>query len=255
MSDTRISIRYASEDLRERAEALAAELNLPLAGESAGTPLVLILDGHGLSLALTAPDAPGPIQVDFVTGRLGYRQARISLRSEPLARAVGIKGSERPSVVDATAGLGRDGFVLASLGCEVTLLEREPVIAALLADGLERAARDADLAQTIARMHLVTGNARGWLTALDEAPRPDVIYLDPMYPHRDKSALVKKEMRVFRTLVGDDQDAPETLEAALAVAKRRVVVKRPARAEPLSGRKPSHQIPGKTTRFDVYVTG
>jgi len=242
--------------LRPRAEALARQLSLPLCLEgSPETPLVLRLGPQGLSLALTGADAPGPIRVDFVSGRLGYRQARISLRSEPLARAVGIKGHDRPSVVDATAGLGRDAFVLASLGCSVTLVEREPIIAALLADGLERAAREAELEETVARMHLVTGNARFYLEGLANGPGPDVVYLDPMYPHRDKSALVKKEMRVFRALVGDDTDAADLLEAALNGARHRVVVKRPARAEPLGGRKPSHQIPGKTTRFDVYLTG
>jgi len=249
-------ITFEAESLRPRALSLAAELGLHLCPEGApDCPLALKLSTQGLSLALTGPEAPGPIRVDFVTGRLGYRQARISLRNEPLARAVGIKGEARPYVVDATAGLGRDGFVLASLGCQVTLLERQPVIAALLTDGLERAAREGDLAETIARMHLAPGNARDWLASLDEASQPEVVYLDPMYPHRDKSALVKKEMRVFRALVGDDTDADALLEVALKAAKRRVVVKRPARAEPLAGHKPSHHIPGKTTRFDVYLLG
>jgi 16S rRNA (guanine1516-N2)-methyltransferase len=255
MSDSRISIRYATEDLREPAEALAVELGLPLASEPATTPLLLVLDADGLRLALTGPDAPGPVRVDFVAGRLGYRQARASARGEPLARAVGLRGDERPNVVDATAGLGRDAFMLATLGCRVTLVEREPAIAALLEDGLARAAREPALADTVARMHCVRGNAREYLAGLDEAERPDVVCLDPMYPHRDKSALVKKEMRVFRALVGDDADAPEILEAALKVARRRVVVKRPVRAQPLGARKPTHQIPGKTTRFDVYVKG
>ncbi|MFN2349198.1 MAG: class I SAM-dependent methyltransferase [Thioalkalivibrio sp.] len=255
-SPARTCITFDADSLRTRALSLAEDLALPLCPHGTpDCPLVLKLTAQGLSLALTGPEAPGPIQVDFVTGRQGYRQARISLRSEPLARAVGIKGESRPDVVDATAGLGRDGFVLASLGCQVTLLEREPVIAALLADGLERAAREADLAETVARMHLVTGNARDWLASLDETSLPEVVYLDPMYPHRDKSALVKKEMRVFRALVGDDTDADALLEAALKAARRRVVVKRPARAEPLAGRKPSHHIPGKTTRFDIYLTG
>ena len=255
-SPARTCITFDAESLRTRALSLAEDLALPLCPDGTpDCPLVLKLTAQGLSLALTGPEAPGPIRVDFVTGRLGYRQARISLRSEPLARAVGIKGESRPDVVDATAGLGRDGFVLASLGCQVTLLEREPVIAALLADGLERAARETDLEETVARMHLVPGNARDWLSDLDEDSRPEVVYLDPMYPHRDKSALVKKEMRVFRALVGDDTDADGLLEAALKAARRRVVVKRPTRAEPLGGHKPSHHIPGKTTRFDVYLTG
>lgn len=251
----RVSVCAACEALRGDAEALAAELGLPLAADAQAAPLHLTVTADGLTLSLTGPDTPGPIRVDFVAGRLGYRQARTSLRNEPLARAVGLKGRERPSVVDATAGLGRDAFVLASLGCRVTLVEREPVIAALLQDGLARAARAPGLSDTVARMRCVSGDARAYLAGLDDAARPDVVYLDPMYPHRTKSALVKKEMRVFRALVGDDEDAPRLLEAALGAARHRVVVKRPARAEPLGGMRPAHRIPGRTTRFDVYLTG
>jgi 16S rRNA (guanine1516-N2)-methyltransferase len=100
-------------------------------------------------------------------------------------------------------------------------------------------------------MRLLTGNAielmRGW-----QEQAPQVIYLDPMFPHRDKSALVKKEMRLFRPLVGDDMDAPALLEAALALASHRVVVKRPRKAPCIEGPKPSHALEGKSSRYDIY---
>jgi 16S rRNA (guanine1516-N2)-methyltransferase len=254
-SPARVSVAFEGEALRGEATVLAARLGLALAEGPDDAPLHLNVTAVGLSLSLTGKDAPGPIRVDFVAGRLGYRQAHTSLRREPLARAVGLKGHEHPTVVDATAGLGRDAFVLATLGCRVTLVEREPVIAALLDDGLARAAREPALADTVARLHWVRADARDYLSGLPQVQRPEVVYMDPMYPQRDKSALVKKEMRVFRALVGDDEDAPGILEVALEVAKRRVVVKRPARAAPLGGHEPSHRIPGKTTRFDVYLTG
>ncbi|HEY8332105.1 MAG TPA: class I SAM-dependent methyltransferase, partial [Pseudomonas sp.] len=154
-------------------------------------------------------------------------------------------------VLDATAGLGRDAFVLASLGCEVSLIERQPLIAALLEDGLARAARDPEVAAIVAHMQLLTGNAVALMGAWQGEP-PQVIYLDPMFPHRDKSALVKKEMRLFRPLVGDDLDAPALLEAALALASHRVVVKRPRKAPCIDGAKPSYQLEGKSSRYDIY---
>src|SRR5690606_13621745 len=114
-----------------------------------------------------------------------------------IAKAVGIQPGIRPSVLDATAGLGRDAFVLASLGCEMILIERQPIIAALLEDGLARGMADADVRQVVQRMALRQGNAielmRQW-----QGEAPQVAYLDPMFPHREKSALVKKEMRLFR---------------------------------------------------------
>ncbi len=168
-----------------------------------------------------------------------------------IAKAVGVQPGIRPRVLDATAGLGRDGFVLASLGCEVTLVERQPLIAALLEDGLERAGRDPDVAPIAARMRLLGGNSADLMRAWD-GEAPQVIYLDPMFPHRDKSALVKKEMRLFRPLVGDDLDAPALLQAALALASHRVVVKRPRKAPIIEGPKPGYSLEGKSSRYDIY---
>jgi 16S rRNA (guanine1516-N2)-methyltransferase len=154
-------------------------------------------------------------------------------------------------VLDATAGLGRDGFVLASLGCAVTLIERQPLIAALLEDGLARARGDREVGPIVAQMQLLTGNAIELMDAWEGEP-PQVIYLDPMFPHRDKSALVKKEMRLFRPFVGDDLDAPALLAAALALASHRVVVKRPRKAPIIAGATPGYALEGKSSRYDIY---
>lgn len=145
--------------------------------------------------------------------------------------------------------------MLAGLGARVLLVERVAAIVALLEDGLARARADAETAEIAARMRLVHGDAARdleGLVAQADVP-PQVIHLDPMFPHRDKSALVKKEMRLFRTLAGDDEDAPRLLEAALDVASHRVVVKRPRKAPPIAGPAPRHVLEGKTSRYDLYV--
>ncbi|MDH5299140.1 MAG: class I SAM-dependent methyltransferase, partial [Desulfobulbaceae bacterium] len=174
-------------------------------------------------------------------------------RKQPLARALGLKSNRCPTVVDATGGLARDAFVLACLGCRVTLMERSPILAALVTDGLQRAMADPETAAIVSeRLRLVQGDSRDLLLQMAEGERPEVVYLDPMYPHRTKSALVKKEMRALRLLVGDDADAPALLAAALAAAEERVVVKRPINADPITGQSPSLAVFGKTHRFDVY---
>ncbi len=195
----------------------------------------------------------GVLYIDFVSGKNAHRRQFGGGRGQPLARAVGLKKGLNPKVLDATAGLGRDAFVLATLGCKVQLLERSPVIAALLQDGLDRASQDAAVGQIAARMELFSADAILFMRGLKEAYRPDVVYLDPMYPHRKKSALVKKEMRVFRTLVGDDPDAAELLRAARECALARVVVKRPAKAGFLGEAEPSMSIKSPNTRYDVYI--
>ncbi len=208
-------------------------------------------DGH---LELRKLDEPklGPVFVDFVEGAVAHRRKFGGGRGQSIAKAVGLKSGANPTVVDATAGLGRDAFVLASLGCQVTMLERHPVVAALLADGLQRAQQDAEIGEWMRdRMLLRAGSALKNLQQLGFTP--DVVYLDPMFPHRQKSALVKKEMRVFQSLVGPDLDADALLPAALAVAGKRVVVKRPDYAGYLNDKTPSMSIETKSNRFDVYV--
>ncbi|PYB79051.1 class I SAM-dependent methyltransferase [Pseudomonas soli] len=244
-----IRVEALAAQFQAQAEALAQRLGLPLVDEAA--EFAVQLGAEGLQIQQLGPQAPGPVRVDFVEGQAAHRRLYGGGNGQMIAKAVGIAQGVRPRVLDATAGLGKDAFVLASLGCEMTLIERQPLIAALLEDGLARARGDAEIGPIVARMQLLTGNAiermRAW-----EGEAPQVIYLDPMFPHRDKSALVKKEMRVFRPLVGDDLDAPALLEAALALATHRVVVKRPRKAPIIEGGKPSHSLEGKSSRYDIY---
>lgn len=239
---------------RQAVTALAEQLRLPLFTDPATTwTHCLYLTIEHLELREQSFGSISSFHVDFIKGSVGYRRRMGGGRHQPLARAVGIKGDETPTIIDATAGLGRDAFVLACLGCTVTLLERSPLVAALLADGLARAERDPEIGAMVReRLQLLTIDSQGYLKNLPETKRPEVVYLDPMYPHRQKSALVKKEMRLLRQMVGNDQDSPALLAAALAATQKRVVVKRPRLAPPLEGPRPSFEITAANTRFDVY---
>jgi 16S rRNA (guanine1516-N2)-methyltransferase len=189
---------------------------------------------------------------DFLGGAVGHRFRTEGGRGNALARACGFSKGMIPSVIDATAGLGRDAFLLAGLGAQVTLIERSPVVHAALAAGIAAARADVSAAGVAGRMTLLLGDSRRLLAQLSA----DVVLVDPMHPPRGNTALVKQEMRTLRSIVGSDPDALELMEAALVCARRRVVLKWPLRAPPMSGlRKPSHQIAGKTTRYDVFVLG
>jgi 16S rRNA (guanine1516-N2)-methyltransferase len=240
-------------ELVRRADMLASRLGLPMATGSGDARFVALLTvtADRLELRETGAGRSGPVFVDFVGGRMGRRRTNVAGTERMLAKAVGFKGKPL-RVVDATAGLGRDAFLLACMGCSVTAIERSAVVAALLADGLERARQKPQLTTVVDdRLRLIVGDAREYLQTLREQARPDVVYLDPMFPSRGKSALAKKEMRVCRLVSGDDADASGLLEAALAVAGDRVVVKRPLRALPL-GANPDITYKGKTIRYDVY---
>ncbi len=216
---------------------------------------ILLLDDDGLALQPLDKPLPGPVRVDFVQGEMRWRTGQ-GAGGEMIARACGVRKGATPRVFDGTAGLGRDAWILASLGCPVQLCERSPIIAALLQDGLARAGREPALAAIAARMQLQHSNTLDALTALAALPaeqRPEVIYLDPMFPHRDKSALVKKDMRVFRSVVGEDLDADALLAPARAVATKRVVVKRPRLAPDLGGVAPHQRMTGQSNRFDLYA--
>ncbi len=211
----------------------------------------------GQHLELIKSDEPklGAIFVDFAGGAVAHRRKFGGGKGQAIAKAVGMNKGVTPSVIDATAGLGRDAFVLASLGCHVQMIERNPVVAALLEDGLQRAMIDPEIGVWVReRMSLIHASSIEQL-AVTNLHRPDVIYLDPMYPHPEKKrrAQIKKEMRVFQSLVGSDSDADDLLTPALALATKRVVVKRPDYAEYLNDHQPSMSIATKKNRFDVYV--
>lgn len=246
---TLLSIHPLSSNYHQQASELAQLLGLPLNEEA---EFALQLGESGLQLQELGDKAPGPVRVDFVEGALAHRRQFGGGTGQMIARAVGIQSGVRPSILDATAGMGRDAFVLACLECDVVMIERQPVIAKLLEDGLARALTDIDIQMIAQRMQLLQGDAielmQNWQLAV-----PQVVHLDPMFPHREKSALVKKEMRLFRPLVGDDLDAPKLLSAALGLASHRVVVKRPRKAPSIEGQKPSYSLDGKSSRYDIYT--
>lgn len=248
MPDTLYPLQIELQDPTLAAEA--DTLRSGLSGVTAVAPFALIFTEGRLELHKLDEPKLGGVYVDFVAGAAAHRRKFGGGRGQTIAKAVGLKHGHNPSVVDGTAGLGRDAFVLASLGCIVTLCERHPVVHALLKDGLRRAAADAEIGPWVReRLQLLPfGHTLG-----DIARQPDVVYLDPMFPHKKKTALVKKEMRVFHSLVGADEDADALLTPALELARARVVVKRPDYAGFLDEVTPSAQITSKNNRFDLYV--
>jgi len=200
--------------------------------------LGLTLAGDGLEL-----------RGDFV--RLLPRLRQDRLHRELLVRAARVRGVDAPTAVDATAGLGEDALLLAAAGFDVTLCERDPVIAALLQDTLDRAMVDERLTEVASRMRLVEGDAIDTLAALSFSP--DVVFLDPMFPERRKRAATNKKLQLFQRLERPCEDEEALMQAALDAHPRKVVVKRPLKGPHLAGMKPSSSLAGKVVRYDVYV--
>jgi len=208
-----------------------------------------------LTLQLNDENQSIALAIDFTAGKSKHRRLYGGGKSQPLPKACGVDKHPNWTILDATAGLGKDAFVLASLGAQITLCEQHAALHALLVDALHRASNDEDTAPIVKRMNCVHNNAIDYLNKLKgEAGRcPDVIYLDPMYPERKKSAKIKKEMQVLQHLVGHTGDEAMLLESALTTAKHRVVVKRPKSASSIGGSKPSYTVASVNTRYDVYV--
>jgi len=243
------------------AQCLAESMGLPiLAGVDevgAGTFEMLIrVSGPRLMLVVNRPDAPGALTVDFDSPALQFR-SRQALYRQSLVRAIGARPGSAPAVLDATAGLGKDAYLLASAGCRVDLLEADPVIHALLQNGMTRGVVSSrgDVRSALSRMTLSLCS----LSAFSGAGRCyDVVYLDPMFPTRSKSARVKKDMWILQQFFHDTPliaDEDSLLNDALSLARGRVVVKRPARAAELAGRQPTFQLVGRSSRYDVYEKG
>ena len=245
MVDPKISVQLISEQkTAENFTALCAQQGLRHNPDSLLALVQAEINGQ-TRLELRKLDEPklGAVYVDFVSGVMAHRRKFGGGRAEAVAKAVGVKG--------ATAGLGRDAFVLASVGCKVRLIERHPVVFLLLQDGLQRAYADTEIGAML-QANLQLLNVKHLSELNPETDFTDVVYLDPMYPHKQKSALVKKEMRLFQHLVGGDLDADQLLEPALNLARKRVVVKRPDYAEFLAQIPPHFSRQTKNHRFDIY---
>lgn len=152
-------------------------------------------------------------------------------------------------ILDATAGWGRDAIVLASFGADVIMLERNPIMAALLSDALRRLTQSS--ANNKFTLSLCYMDVMSYLPTLSKDNYPHVIYLDPMHPVREKTALVKREMQVLQNIVAPDPNLSELIKISMAYAQQRVVVKWPARLPPSVP--PALSISGSTVRFDIYL--
>ena len=192
------------------------------------------------------------LKCSFIDGPILHRLKYGKGRGQNLAKAVGMKFNKNRTIIDATAGLGYDAFILASLGANVTLIERSEKIHGLLKDGISEAMLyGGEISKIVDRMNLLFGDSKDILPSIS----PEVILIDTMYKDRKKSALVKNNMRLVREVVGSDPDYIDLINVALNCASKRVVIKQPRYAEPLKDIKAcSHQILGKTIRYDVYIT-
>ena len=197
--------------------------------------------------------APVELRVDFVKGAVAHRLRFGGGRGQDIAKAMGFRNGNTPTIIDATAGLGRDSFLLASLGAQVTMIERSEKMHMLLEQAMERAFNEGgQFREIIERMTLRKGDAKDIIPKLTA----EAILIDPMHPERKNSALVKQDLRQVRDIVGSDEDAADLVRLAIMHAQKRVVLKWPAKADPIEGvQKCSHQILGKTTRYDVFMTG
>ena len=243
--------------LVQKAQALAEQWHLQYCTASSEA-YYLQLTPQRLQL-ISQEQLFGPIFIDFTSGAVEHRRKFGGGKGQTIAKAIGFHKIPAPIILDATAGMGKDAFVFASLDARVILMERSPVSAALLCNALERALSDEnshkDIKEIVQRMTFKFGDAQKLSKEIIKnwPEQPDVVYLDPMFPHRKKSAQVKKEMLALQKIIGDDTDSNQLLETALQIARKRVVVKRPIKAPYLNQQPPTYTLKMKKHRFDIYI--
>ena len=258
-----LTVIYTDTVYKKEAEAIAehtgagkAQYTENASSQDPGTGLLLLLDDSGLSLT----DGKISLQADLTS--MLPRLKKNNLEREFLVKASRIKGMNAADgqlrAVDATAGFGEDSLLLAAAGYNVELYEYDPVIAALLRDALRRAAKSSDdaLRDAVSRMDLREGDSVSAMRAMAGSNEPpDIVLLDPMFPERRKSALVKKKFQLLQQLESpcEGADESELLEAAEAAGPRRIIIKRPLKGPYLAGRRPGYSITGKAVRYDCIV--
>ena len=244
----RLAVVAEDESFEEEAMRLAEHLGTLLVDQSRADdfPLRLVLGERGLFLQ----DNDMQMQGDFT--QMQKRLTPANLKSEMLVRAARIKNPQTtPVAVDATAGMGEDSLLLAACGFEVFLYEYDPVIAALLQDTIRRSKEVHGLGQITQRMHLKEADS---VTALSDLPfLPDVVILDPMFPGRQKSGLVKKKFQLIHQLERPCENERDLLEAAIKAGPRKIVIKRPLKGPYLAGIRPAYSLEGKKIRYDCII--
>ncbi len=205
-----------------------------------------------LQLLKLASKKINPLQVRFDSGSNFHRLNFGGGKNQLIAKAVGINKGFIPHVTDVTAGLARDAFVLAGFGCSINLVERSPVLCALLEDALNQAYEDEQIESICKKMTLYHQDAYDYLFQQTNNSL-DIVYIDPMFPEKKGSALVKVDMQILQEMIGKDEDADKILTIAIEKAKYRVVVKRPKTANYLNNQKPQLTLEAKKQRYDIYI--
>ncbi len=202
--------------------------------------------------ALTLSDSTLSMSGDFKA--IEKRLMPNKLFGELLIKAAKPKGfeDEHPLAVDATAGMGEDALLLSAAGFRVLLIEYDPVIAALLYDTLKRALSDPLLKTYVSRMQLICGDSTQLLKNLPE--KPSVVYLDPMFPKRQKSGLIKKKFQLLQKLESPCASEDELLNAAVSSGAKKIIIKRPLKGPFLADKKPDYSLKGNQIRYDCIIT-
>lgn len=228
---------------KDMAEAFARRIGAEIS-EKPGPKLTILFHAKGVSLTGYGLSYQGDFE------NMLHRVTNGRLQHEMLVRAA---KSDKPGrkAIDATAGMGEDAFLLAAQGYEVTLFEQNPVIAVLLKDALRRAKKHPVLKDIASRMNLVQDNSvEGMSKLLDPV---DVIYLDPMFPARQKSSLINKKLQLIQKLEPPCSEETDLFDAAISASPSKIIVKRPLKSEFLAGRKPSYTLNGKAIRYNCYT--
>jgi len=250
-----ISITYSHPSSQAKARAFSEDNNLACDNLNK-CQSQLALNYSDLVVELIDIEKNIHLSVDFIEGSLGHRKKYGGGRGQTIAKAIGLKqGNPVPSVLDATAGLAKDSYVFACLGCPVIMVERSPIVAELVKDAIARASLCGEFDDILKQgFKLYVNDALSHINSISNEDKPDVIYLDPMYPDKKKSASVKKNMQLLQKLLGHDLDTDDVLNAALKKAGKRVVVKRPKGAPILNAScKPTLAYESKGTRYDTYI--
>ena len=227
---------------KDMAESFSRRTGSPIVNKP-GDYLTVLFDSKGVSLSGFGLSYQGDFE------NMLHRVTNGRLQHEMLAKAVKTD-QENLKAIDAPAGMGEDSLLLAACGYQVTLYEQNPVIAILLKDALRRAKKNTVLKNIVSRMQLVEGDS---IEHLNKRLDPvDVIYLDAMFPGRQKSGLINKKLQLIQKLEPPCSEETALFDAAMAAQPSKIIVKRPLKSPYLDERVPSYSLKGKAIRYDCY---
>lgn len=227
------------ENFKDKALTLAEKYSLKLSSLSAKQPYLYISENPHIKFK------DKEIVNSFRSGSFTNRIKNFQ-REAHLKKAIGYGGESSKRILDCTGGLGHDAFILALLGQNVTVVDKNKGLCILFELALESLPQTSYFLEAKERITIINDNSASFIDKLLDY---DVVYIDPMF--KDKGTAGRSGvMSLISDYLDDFTDVSDVL---IRYKFNRMVIKRQKQFKQSGNGSPSFILSGKSINFHVFI--